>query len=156
MVMSRDEKTGRNVAAKVLQTFRRQTSQTLKLRFGSETIETTKEHPFFVKGRGFTPAKLLATGALVASLGGSPLALDAAQWSEQAKPVFNFEVEGTHTYFVGKSKVCKNQQKPGTQYLFSIITKIRDTILISTSKLGIMSLRKPVKTRDTIAISASK
>lgn len=108
---SRDEKTGENSAQKVVRAFVRRASQTLRLRFGSETIETTGEHPFYVPGRGFVPAKLLATGALVASLGGQPQTLAAAQWGEREKTVYNFEVANTHTYFVGQSGVWVHNAK---------------------------------------------
>lgn len=76
----------------------------------AEWAEATPEHPFFVQGKGFRAAKMLAAGALVATLGASVVQVVAVEEVRQAKPVYNFAVENTQTYFVGRSKLWVHNQ----------------------------------------------
>ncbi len=104
-VMSRDEFTQQDSRQKVVRLFRSIAKSTLKLRFGgTETIEATPEHPFYVPGRGFVPAKLLKVGLLSLTLN-QAVPVSAVETLSQSKPVYNFEVANTHTYFVGKSSL---------------------------------------------------
>ena len=76
-------------------------SVTLKLTFSNgETIETTKEHPFYVAGKGFVPAGEMGIGTSIVTRAGPGVHLVASVVGE-AQKVFNFEVEDFHTYFVG-------------------------------------------------------
>jgi hypothetical protein len=75
-----------------------------------ETITGTGEHPFYVIDRGaFVPAKELVQGDQL-TLADGRTALVAEIGVEDAKSgesftTYNFEVEGDHTYFVGKTGV---------------------------------------------------
>jgi hypothetical protein len=64
-------------------------------------IRTTPEHPFYVQGRGGTPAGELEIGDLLASDNGhwTPVTdlLDTGEW----ETVYNFRIADYHTYFVG-------------------------------------------------------
>ena len=66
-----------------------------------ETIETTGEHPFYVAGEGFVPAGRLAIGNAIVTRAGPVTRLVKAVWNTAPKTVYNFTVEGDHTYFVG-------------------------------------------------------
>ena len=75
---------------------------TVLLTFHSgETIEMTGEHPFYVQGEGFVPAGRLAIGNAIVTRAGPPDALVSIKRSDTPKTVYNIEVEGDHTYFVG-------------------------------------------------------
>ena len=63
-----------------------------------DTVTTTPEHPFYVHGRGFVPAKDLA-GASVSSAGGSTDAIADATSIRATAPVFNFTVAKDHLLF---------------------------------------------------------
>ena len=67
-----------------------------------ETIKTTDEHPFWVEGLGWVAAKDLAAGMRLSQPDGSDAVVVSA--AREAHPegvaVYNFEVEGDHTYFV--------------------------------------------------------
>jgi hypothetical protein len=67
-----------------------------------ETIRTTNEHPFYVEGQGWTGAKDLAAGALLAEPDGSDAVVLSSVYEAHPEgvTVFNFEVTGDHTYFV--------------------------------------------------------
>ena len=104
LVMSRDEATGQVSAQKVVQTFERQANATLVLRLkNGETIETTKEHPFYVESQGFTPAGEMGIGTSIVTRAGPSATLASSKVRNRTATVYNFEVENTHTYFVGQS-----------------------------------------------------
>ena len=67
-----------------------------------ETIRTTDEHPFFVKGRSWTEAHDLAAGDQVQESDGSWQTVRHTDLETYADgvTVYNIEVEGDHTYFV--------------------------------------------------------
>ena len=71
------------------------------LTIGGHTIGTTSEHPFFVRGKGWTPAKALQPGDEVRLLTPGWQRIDANVDTGRTETVYNLEVEGDHTYFVG-------------------------------------------------------
>lgn len=79
----------------------RNLAQMMTLRVGDHTIETTPEHPFWVRGRGWTPAEAIEPGDELRSHDGQWIPLDAKEFSEALIPVFNMRVAEDHTYFVG-------------------------------------------------------
>jgi hypothetical protein len=68
----------------------------------TETIRTTDEHPFWLEGTGWTAAGQLAVGQQVDLIDGSDATVTLSTRTEYQSgiAVFNFEVEGDHTYFV--------------------------------------------------------
>ncbi len=128
LVMSRDTITGATSVQKVTQTFERQADATLVLRLkNGETIETTKEHPFYVESQGFTPAGEMGIGTSIVTRAGPSAILASSQVRNQKATVYNFEVEKTHTYFVGHSdlwvhNVCKLRWDPIKKIYVSVET----------------------------------
>ena len=77
---------------------------TIVLRFSDgEKLTTTAGHRFFEAGVGFVPAGRLAIGCQIITRAGPPLRLEAEHATGKLQTVYNFEVGGTHTYFVGKA-----------------------------------------------------
>ena len=64
-------------------------------------IGTTAEHPFYVQGRGWTPAGELALGDLVPSHDGQWNPVTALDFTGEIRRVYNFRIADHHTYFVG-------------------------------------------------------
>jgi uncharacterized lipoprotein (TIGR02269 family) len=62
-------------------------------------VEATPEHPFFVEENGFIAAKKLARSDLLVDSHGRRRAVVSVTSRCGEFPVYNFEVEGTHTYF---------------------------------------------------------
>ena len=71
------------------------------LTIGGHTIGTTSEHPFFVRGKGWTPAKELQPGDAVRLLTPGWQRVDSNVDTGRSETVYNLEIEGDHTYFVG-------------------------------------------------------
>ena len=101
-VLTRDEHNpyGPLVQKRVLRLFVR-VAPVRNLHVGGRVIRTTAEHPFWVLGRGWLAAGFLQAGDVVLSHDDRLLAVEAVTESGEVTTVYNLEVEGCHTYFVG-------------------------------------------------------
>lgn len=74
-----------------------------------ETIETTKEHPFWVEGQGWTKAKFLKAGDQLRDANGNAITIENVDIvplpENQYTLVYNLEVADFHTYYVADSYV---------------------------------------------------
>ncbi|HLJ56358.1 MAG TPA: polymorphic toxin-type HINT domain-containing protein, partial [Chthonomonadaceae bacterium] len=110
LVLARDEKTGRTQVRRVLRTTVRHVDKVLAVALADakthkvvERITATREHPFYVRGKGFTPAGGLAVGNAIVTRAGPRLVVQSVTWRRRAEgyTVHNFVVEDDHSYFVG-------------------------------------------------------
>ena len=106
-VLAKEPITGEIAERKVLQAFSRVSDHlrllTLRSDLGDEqTISTTDEHPFFVEGNHECKASELRIGDKIVQDDGGYTILTSSQREEHPKgiAVYNFEVEGFHSYFV--------------------------------------------------------
>ena len=109
-VVADHEQSGERGARKITRTFRTENREVARLVLEDretkvrETILATPEHPFFVIGLGFTPVSQLRPGeSYVARRDGQPSEVVELQSLPDRGVVYNLEVEGAHTYFVGAS-----------------------------------------------------
>ena len=74
-----------------------------------ETIETTKEHQFWIEGQGWTKAKFLKAGDQLRDADGNSLIIDNVEIvslpENQYTLVYNLEVADFHTYYVANSNI---------------------------------------------------
>ena len=104
-----DEADGLDARA-VARVFRRTSDHLRHVRYvdaagNAEHVQTTDEHPFWVEGRGWTAAGDLRPGDVLGDadgLGGARLTVLSSVREEHPEgvAVYNFEVEGDHTYLV--------------------------------------------------------
>jgi hypothetical protein len=87
-------------ARQVLETFVRHTNQLVDLYIDGEIISTTGEHPFWTPDKGWVEAKDLEVGSLVQTQDGRVIDVDRVEKREGDFTVYNFNVEGFHTYYV--------------------------------------------------------
>jgi len=101
-VLSRDQfnDDGPLVMRRVLRRFVR-LGPVLEVHVGGQVIGTTAEHPFFVKGKGWTPAQELRSGDRIRLEAPGWLSVEDVVDCKSLETVYNFEVEEDHTYFVG-------------------------------------------------------
>jgi Pretoxin HINT domain len=85
---------------RVVETFTR-ISPVLNLHVGGRIIETTREHPFYVDGKGWRTAHELQIGDVLLGHNGLRVAVEGVAESGRVETVYNLEVEEHHTYFVG-------------------------------------------------------
>ncbi len=112
-VISTDPDTLETSEKTVLETYVRQVDKLVHIVINGEEIVTTDNHPFYVQGRGFIEAgKLLVEDKLV-SVNGDNLFVEKYRIEEfdELVDVFNFQVEETHTYFVGQSCIWVHNDK---------------------------------------------
>ena len=105
IVWSMDMETGEIRLAKVSRAFQCQAPEIVTVTVAGEGIETTTEHPFWVAGKGWTAAKDLRLCDEVITFSGELLDIENISIVAAPTPVYNFEVEGTHTYYVSGSQV---------------------------------------------------
>ena len=106
LVLSLDQETGAWSYERVVETFVTPDQEILELNLedangAQDTLRTTSEHPFWTAERGWTPASALGPGDRVFQAPEGWLAVSSAVWTRDRETVYNFEVENTHTYFVG-------------------------------------------------------
>jgi RHS repeat-associated protein len=100
-VLSDDPNTVGEIEYKqVLNTFVKETSNLVDIYIDGEMITTTEEHPFWVPDLGWVAAKDLAVGSLLQTKYESWLDVDKVELHGGLATVYNFEVQGFHTYFV--------------------------------------------------------
>jgi hypothetical protein len=110
-VWSRDPATGRTEMRRVVRTYRHLAHQTITVRLADragrvvQTLTATPDHRFFVVGRGAVALRRLGIGTQVMTRAGPPLVIKSLARHEYPHgiAVYNFEVQGDHTYFVGKA-----------------------------------------------------
>ena len=136
LVWSRDESSGETQLKPIKQTFEKYAT-TLALTFSNgETIETTREHPFYVVGRGFVKAGELGIGSSIVTRAGPSVQVVSVEAGD-AQTVYNFEVADFHTYFVGQGEVwvhnsCYKWLDPSTltneqdQAIIDVLTRIKN------------------------------
>ncbi|WP_310484914.1 polymorphic toxin-type HINT domain-containing protein, partial [Chamaesiphon sp. VAR_48_metabat_403] len=100
-VLSDDPNTVGEIEYKqVLQTFVKDTTNLVDIYIDGEKITTTEEHPFWVPDVGWVAAKDLHAGTLLQTKTESWLDVDRVEKHGGLTTVYNFEVQGFHTYFV--------------------------------------------------------
>lgn len=100
-VYSYDESLQKKVVNTVKTTFSKTVDKIVKIFSGRETICTTEEHPFYTN-TGWLSANGIRRGMRLLTMAGSILAVDSVASVDTTAQVYNFEVDQTHTYFVGK------------------------------------------------------
>jgi hypothetical protein len=107
LVWSQDEETGDVALRRVVRTFVTLNEPLLQVVLeaadgDAEDFKVTGGHPFSVRDRGWVRASELKPGDEVRRLGGGWLRVVGVKNLEVRETVYNFEVEGFHTYFVGE------------------------------------------------------
>jgi hypothetical protein len=113
-VLSRDEATGEMAFRRVLKFYNNGYREVYDIyisgpeideKFGDPTrkspLGATPDHPFWVQGKGWTPARELKPGDEFLTYDDNPLIVDRVEPAVYPATVFNLEVEDFNTYFVG-------------------------------------------------------
>ena len=87
--------------------FRNQTKEWYHVFVDGEEIRCTGEHPFYVKGKGFIPAKGLKSGDKCLLSTGEDVTIEKVEVEAltEAETTYNFEVADFHTYYVTEKDV---------------------------------------------------
>ncbi len=98
-------------------------------------IRTTDEHPFWIIGRGWSPARNICAGDIVAVDGNQDGVV--CEWSSrethpEGVSVYNLEVRGTHTYFVSTQCVWVHNLCKGEEEFLEFLRKAKGNSGIPT------------------------
>ena len=98
-----DHITGESTEKRVTSTSVRKIDRLIELDIDGEIIRCTETHPFQVRGRGWVNAADLNPGDIVYTNDWGTATIQSVNLLELDEPVevYNFEVEDSHTYFVG-------------------------------------------------------
>jgi hypothetical protein len=77
------------------------TGHLLHVHVAGQVIRTTAEHPFWVEGKGWTPARELRAGDRLSSHDGHWVAIEEVFDTGEYEVVYNLQVADFHTYFAG-------------------------------------------------------
>ena len=106
-VLAYDEETGEQCYKEVVRLFRNETQEWHHVFVNGEEIVCTAEHPFYVEGKGFVPARELKERDNLLLSDGSKAEIDSLKTEHVEIPetTYNFEVKDFHTYYVSHSNV---------------------------------------------------
>ena len=107
-MLSQDPITGEVEYKPVLQVTVRPPSPTLKIDLGTEAVNCTPGHPFWVDGEGWRLAKQLSTGQRLHGLSGGVVIRNVEKPSvqdEELSKAYNLVVADFGTFFVGQEGI---------------------------------------------------
>ena len=111
-VLAWNHATGENEARRVVETFVHDDVETWEVETADGVVTTTAEHPFYVEGTGWTPAKDLRPGDVLSTADGAAVVVVVVVRVEPTGDkarVFNFHVEDLHNYHVGAGMRVHNR-----------------------------------------------
>jgi hypothetical protein len=150
LVIATDPGTGETTAQPIEETYVRQGLELVYLTVGDCEIVVTPDHPFYVVGAGWLPAKHLTPGMLLHTLTGvqQPLQHTHTETHHSPVTVYNLKVHDYHTYHVGYRGVLVHNQGYTKQSINQVTTTTTEAIPVIT---------KPPKPRGKrLAESAEK
>ncbi len=104
-VWARDEVTGEVRLCEVEETYRNESPVILEVTVGGETLATIPGHPFWVLEVGWKDAGDLEVGDRLVNLRGESVVVEDIRRRPVPEAVYNFSVDGLHTYFVGQGGI---------------------------------------------------
>ena len=107
MVWAWDETTGDVALKEVVETYINQSDELIHVFVNGEEIITTPTHPFYSPMKGWTAAAKLRAGDILVLVNGKYVVVEKVQHEILEAPitVYNFQVEGYHTYYVSAAGV---------------------------------------------------
>lgn len=104
-VLSRDERDNEVVVKHATKIFITPDAALVEVRIHEprEAIRATPGHRFYTLDRGWVEAQSLASGEALLDAKGAPVHVESVLRLATRETVYNFEVEDTHTYFVGSA-----------------------------------------------------
>lgn len=104
IVLAYNDTTGVYSAKKVLHVFEYIRDTVYQINIGSEIINATSDHPFFIAGKWLRVGEL-SVGDSVVTYKGKKIAITNITLIAKRTTVHNFEVADFHTYYVSKAEV---------------------------------------------------
>jgi hypothetical protein len=104
LVWAQSDHTGEIMLKRVKQVFVNVAAVLVVLTTGTNTLEATPEHPLWVADQGWKAAGQVQLGDELWTRSGERVAVTGIEPKQGRFTVYNFEVEGFHSYFVGSEE----------------------------------------------------
>ncbi|MFC7442437.1 polymorphic toxin-type HINT domain-containing protein, partial [Laceyella putida] len=104
-VLAKDPNTGKQAFKTVQILYKRTVKELYEIKIGKEKLQTTSEHPFWVKNKGWVVAKNLKPGDFFQTAARTYISIDQIQRVKKNAVVYNFTVEDFHTYYVSDLQI---------------------------------------------------
>ncbi|GAB3900761.1 hypothetical protein GCM10029964_088590 [Kibdelosporangium lantanae] len=104
-VWAHDLGTGRTELRPVTALFRRQADEMLTADVSGVPVQVTRDHPFWVPGKGWVAAGELHAGDVLLRRDGGTSRVDAVSARPVSTTVYNFTVAGDHDYYVSPAQL---------------------------------------------------
>ncbi|MEK8225021.1 polymorphic toxin-type HINT domain-containing protein [Oerskovia sp. M15] len=129
-VWAKDFVTGEDVLRTVDETYVRQVGELFHLTISGSTLTTTREHPFWLDGIGWTEVGHLRAGDVLITPDGK-VAIDNIEVEMRAESVYNFRVAVDHNYYAIAGNVpvlVHNADYPPVQMLHPVSSLSKDSV----------------------------
>jgi len=143
LILSTDPFTGKTQKNTVVKVFINNSKELIEIFVKNEVISTTKEHPFWVPGSGWTKASDIRIGTCLLDKNGNSIEVDNIHFKSGEFIVYNLQVSTFHTYHVSKIGVlvhntCYTAFAHGTspEYADDIIGNGLNTIAARSASAG--------------------
>ena len=115
-VWAYNEQTGETSLKEVERLYQSEKYNLVEITVNGEVITSTDTHPYFVQGKGWIRADELEAGDVLIDISGGEVVIDSlnSYTAEEPVTVYNFEVQESHTYFVGEQRVLVHNRCGGT------------------------------------------
>lgn len=125
IIWAENTETGEKELCKVTEVFENETDTIVHVTLSDgEQVNTTEYHPFYVEGKGWCAASDLEKGYILRTATGEEIEVSHVDIEKLDSPVkvYNLEVEGLHTYYVGENKVlvhnkCEDKSNEDSFYI---------------------------------------
>jgi RHS repeat-associated protein len=108
LVWSQSDKTGEIMPNSVKRVFVSIATSLVILHCGTNTLTATPSHPLWVADQGWKSVGEIQLGDRLWSRQGTSITVSGIEHKEGQFTVYNFEVEESHTYFVGQDQVLSH------------------------------------------------
>lgn len=157
-VWATDPETGQTELKEVVQKFEREATELVHVSVAGNEIVCTNEHPFYSPVKGWTAACKLRAGDVLVTVNGELVVVEWVQHELLEAPVkvYNFEVEGFHTYYVGDDGgvlVHNSCAMPNNSKVFS---SRHQAFNEAKRELGIPTSSQPIRVTPNIARNGKK
>ena len=116
LVWAWDEETGDVALKEVVETYVRESKELIHVFVEGEEIITTPTHPFYSPVKGWTEACKLRAGDILVLVNGEYVVVEKVQHEILETPitVYNFQVEGYHTYYISDIGILVHNKCSGS------------------------------------------
>ena len=134
-MLAGDPVTGARAPQRISRTYVRRVPAVLDLTLGEEVLTCTAAHPFWIPDVGWKEAGALSTGTVLLTRRGGTIVVGKVSERTGDFTVFNVEVEGFQTFFVGAAEVLVHNKAwellPGLRPAQERLATVRDRIIRS-------------------------